>query len=117
MKKFIIVAGVVIALIATVLVLGKMNHDKIMKEGVDTKSTSVIVDKKSERKSTGSGSSRRSTTKTVYYVDYTYQVDGKDYEVSSKKFSSKMSADDLAAKGNVTVRYLAENPGQSIILK
>lgn len=119
MKKILTISAaglVVVGIIVAIFVMFKMEHDKIMAEGVDTQSVSAVVDSRRESHSTGTGNSRRTTYNTVYYVDYTYEVNGKGYEISSTKFQTKGSAEARKAEGAVTVRYLEENPDRAILL-
>jgi len=118
MKKILIISAaglVIVGVIVAIFVMFKMEHDKIMAEGVDTQSVSAVVESRRESHSTGTGNSRRTTYDTVYYVEYSYEANGRGYEISSQKFQTKSSAEARKAEGTVTIRYLEENPDRAIL--
>lgn len=116
MKKILLIvipSVIVLALVAALLLTVKAQHDKIMNEGVDAVGVATQIDR--EHRRTGTGDNRRN--RTVYSVRYTYTVDGQDYTISTAGFRTLVRAERVFAEGNITVRYLPEDPNTATTIR
>ena len=116
----LILAGVillaVVAVIAVAAIGQKAQHDEIMKNGVNVAATPVQVDTRQDSRTTGTGTHKRTIRETKYSAVFKYAVEGKEYKVNSKEFTTRGPAESLLNK-ETTVRYLPKDPNKALILE
>lgn len=111
MKKILSVVMLVVIL-GIAAVIGIRHHEmvkEIKAHGVDTVATPTQVD--SHYHSGG----RHRSSRTDYTADFTYIVNGKTFNIESKHFSLRSSADKYL-HSKVHVRYLPKEPNKSILV-
>lgn len=111
MKKILTVVVLVVVL-GIVSVIG-IRHHAMVKEvkahGVDTIATPTQVDSHYH-----SGGKRHSSS-TDYTADFTYSVNGKVYNIESRHFNIRSSADKYL-HSQVHIRYLPKDPNKAILV-